>query len=473
MKTTIGRKEKQWRIWAVILLVVIAIAIYVYYTRNVTSAEVVEEPTLQTTTVRKGDIVITAVGRGNLMSGSEIALGFRSGGVLVDLAVAVGDEVTAGQVLARLDDTAVQIQVAQAELNLEQTQAKLETARNAITQTLEASQANLAAAQADYDSLVLESQHIGDQLTSARVNLEQAQEQLIFAQDAYNVTWDPARDWELSIKNRAAALENERAATLRALEKAKDDLEIARANYNLAVLNLDADSATHLARVKLLAAQQALDESLSGATVQTADWSVQQAELALAAAHLSLESATLYAPANGTIIAVSANAGDVLGTNPIITLADLSALQVRFYLEESDLSKVTVGNKVRVVFDALPDQEFSGQVTRIDPALVTVDGTLAIQGWATLVDVASQIMFPIGLTAEIEIIAGEAYKTLLVPVQALRELGPGQFAVFVVSESGELKLRPVEVGLRDFANAQILSGLEQGDVVSTGTVETE
>ena len=142
-------------------------------------------------------------------------------------------------------------------------------------------------------------------------------------------------------------------------------------------------------------------------------------------------------------------------------------------MEESDLDKVAVGNKVSVVFDALPDQEFPGSVVRVDPVLVTVDGTFAAQAWATLDVPDDQAALPAGLTAEVKVVAGEAYKTLLVPVQALRELAPGQFAVFVVDESGALKIRPVEVGLRDFANAQILSGLEQGEVISTGTVETE
>ncbi len=77
------------------------------------------------------------------------------------------------------------------------------------------------------------------------------------------------------------------------------------------------------------------------------------------------------------------------------------------------------------------------------------------------------------MSAEVEIIAGEAKNALLVPAQALRELAPGSYAVFVVQPDGQLKLTPVTVGLRDFANVQILSGLKAGDVVSTGTVETK
>ena len=146
---------------------------------------------------------------------------------------------------------------------------------------------------------------------------------------------------------------------------------------------------------------------------------------------------------------------------------------MRFYLEESDLERVAVGSKATIVFDALPTRQFAGQVARIHPTRVTVAGTPAIEAWATLETGEDEAPLPIGLTANVEVIAGEAYKTLLVPVQALRELAPGQYAVFVVTDGGELKLRPIEVGLRDFANAQVVAGLEQGEVVSTGTVATE
>jgi multidrug efflux pump subunit AcrA (membrane-fusion protein) len=58
-------------------------------------------------------------------------------------------------------------------------------------------------------------------------------------------------------------------------------------------------------------------------------------------------------------------------------------------------------------------------------------------------------------------------------VEALRELSPDEYAVFVMGSDGELTLRPVEVGLGDISFAEILSGLEPGDVVTTGIVETE
>ena len=72
------------------------------------------------------------------------------------------------------------------------------------------------------------------------------------------------------------------------------------------------------------------------------------------------------------------------------------------------------------------------------------------------------------MNVEVEVVAGEAQNALLVPVQALRELGEDQYAVFVVDADGELELRPVEVGLQDYVNAEIVSGLQRGEVVSVG-----
>jgi len=147
---------------------------------------------------------------------------------------------------------------------------------------------------------------------------------------------------------------------------------------------------------------------------------------------------------------------------------------VRFWVEEMDLISVEVGNPVNIVFGALPDYIFAGEIVSVDPALVTVEGTSAVQIWAS-VDLTSQpVNLLSGMTAEVEIVAGEAKGALLVPVQALRELTPGQYAVFVVKPNGngELEMRLVEVGLKDFVNAEILSGLEAGEVVSTGAGES-
>ena len=75
-----------------------------------------EEDELQTAPVRQGDITISATGAGTIVPAEEIVIGFNSGGVLQELLVGVGQEVQTGDVLARLDSTSAQQQVAKQEL---------------------------------------------------------------------------------------------------------------------------------------------------------------------------------------------------------------------------------------------------------------------------------------------------------------------------------------------------------------------
>lgn len=534
------KKRKIWPILIIVLLAAVGGGYIAYTNLSAPAVEATEEPQVQTTTVSRGDLLITADGTGTLTPAQEVKVGFATGGVLSEAPVKVGDQAQAGDVLARLDDTDARQAVAEAELQVAQAEATLSqqqdttAAEQAIAlneiqvsqaeaslasaqlklddlltwtpdeNAVELAQANLDAAQADYARIAARAEHTDDQLASARVNLEKAQATLSDAQAAYDTAWDPGRDWELGDPQRVTKLENERAATQRNLERAQLDLEVAQANYNLAVLEID-DSNLQNAWAKVVSAQKNLEDAQTGpdeneietariqvqqaelslaqtqlnleaAQVKIEDWDTTPAELALAQAQLKLETAQrnlaetiLLAPVSGTVMAVQAQVGESVSAGPIITLADLEEPQVLFWVEESDLMSVAPGNSVNIVFEALPDYIFPGEIVSVDPALVKVDGTPAVQSWASVDLSAHPVSLLSGMNADVEIVAGEALNALLVPVQALRELGPDQYAVFVVGANGELELRPVEVGLQDFVNVEIISGLKAGEVVSVGT----
>jgi multidrug efflux pump subunit AcrA (membrane-fusion protein) len=146
-------------------------------------------------------------------------------------------------------------------------------------------------------------------------------------------------------------------------------------------------------------------------------------------------------------------------------------LLVKFYMDETDLTGLAVGNKTIYTFNAYPETTLEGKVAVVEQSLQTIDGSPVVVVWGTLPDRPSFNLL-VGMTVDVEIIAGEAKGALLIPVQALKEITSGSYAVFTVQPDGTLKLTPVTIGLRDFANVEILSGLKAGDVVSTGTVET-
>jgi multidrug efflux pump subunit AcrA (membrane-fusion protein) len=171
-------------------------------------------------------------------------------------------------------------------------------------------------------------------------------------------------------------------------------------------------------------------------------------------------------------MSVDATVGEALSATSIITLADLKTPMLEVYLDETDLDKAVVGNEAEVVFDALPDRTFTGKVVSVSPGLETVQNTIAVKTLVQLDPESVDVNLPVGLNAAVDIISGQALNAVLVPVESLRDLGDGQYAVFVV-ENGEPVLRVVQVGLMDITSAEILSGLQAGETVTTGIVQTQ
>ncbi|MEN8098224.1 MAG: efflux RND transporter periplasmic adaptor subunit [Chloroflexota bacterium] len=494
----------------VFVLLVAGGGYYYYQNVHLPSQEPVEEETITTYKVGRGDLVITASGSGTLIPSNELSLGFRSSGVLVELMVQVGDEVEAGQVLARLDDADAQDQLSSAKINLQKNELTLANLVEDVGPVeLAAAEISLSSANAGLTKLTVEPTDM--ELLSAQENLKSAQERLSdlldgpdqsvvdaaeanvtlaeynvqIAQSAYDRIADQpgagatrqAMDlWQATTNYEKAVAEHQellQGAAAEDIADANSKIALAQAQMDALFEEPDADELA-AAEAKVTQAQTQFDELLAGASendLASAQLNVDQAQLNLQSARRTLDNTMLIAPSSGTVTAVAADVGESVGSGSIITLAGLDEPLVKFWVEEADLASVVRGNAVSFVFEALPDFTYSGIIESVDPVLVTVDGTPAVQSYASIDLSNHPISLLSGMNAEIEVIAGEAHNAILVPLQALREMGPGQYAVFVVDSSGELEMRIVEVGLKDFVNAEIKSGLEAGETVSLG-IET-
>ncbi len=534
MRRTIFRKRMLWIVLIALLLVGGGgYAAYAYWLAPQETTQ--QETTLQTAAVTVGDLSITVDGTGVLVPSTQLNLAFSSDGTVEELSVGVGDKVQAGDVLASIDDTDARKAVADAELavaqaektlkeardtasleqavaearfKVAQAEANLQTAKSNLDELLnwapdetevEIAKADLAVAQASYQNTVTKANMRDGQIASTRISLEEAVRSLQEAQTSYANAMDAARDWEKNI-------ESTRQNAAKALQKAQDNLEVAQANYDLAQIDTGAID-IQSARVKVLNAKTALEDlqtppdeqeiTTARVTVQEQEVALQQArldltdaekalaevdtmeaELSLQQAKLNLESAqkaldgtALVAPISGTVLEVNAMVGEAVSGTAIV-LADLDTPVVEFWVEESELDNVVVGNPVHIVFEALPDLTYDGKIVRVDPALVTVSSTSAVQAWASIDIAAHPARLLSDMNVEVEVVAGEAKNALLVPVEALRQVGDGQYAVFVVQADGALEMRSVEVGLKDYVNAEIRSGVQRGELVSTGTKTT-
>jgi HlyD family secretion protein len=462
------RKRVLISLIVLVLLAAVGGGGYWAYTRYFKRTSTTHAETTQTATVTHGDILITADGSGSVQPSDEKTVAFLNTGTVTEVDVQVGDKVKAGDVLAKMNTVDLDAAVREATYTLESARLALEKAQRKAEE--------------------------GTDLTVAAQNLENARLGIISAQGSYSSTlltdittqlqqakfWDDF--WQSELGDAWLALQKNPNS-----DKAKihyDDMgtRAAEAHANYLSLQQEADNNKVAAQRSLVSAQQSYVSALSSYNdvkysdpVKEAELTVLQAETKLTQAQEDQKNATLVAPITGTVTAVTIKAGTGIGTSDTadskgsIVISDLDTPEVLFYVEESDLSKVAVGNVVSMTFDAFGDRYFTGKVLRVEPALVTEGNTQALQVYASVDTPFEPATFLSGMSVGVTVIAQETLNAALVPLEALRELATGQYAVFVVKDDGTLELRLVQVGLKDLVNAAITSGVTPGEVVSLGT----
>jgi len=185
---------------------------------------------------------------------------------------------------------------------------------------------------------------------------------------------------------------------------------------------------------------------------------------------------------DGTVIYVSVEEGQTVNTNQstpsIIELAQLDVMTVKAQVSEADIIHVHSGQEVYFTILGSTGKRYSGVLRAIEPGptLLTGDDTTLTIGddeaiyYNALFDVENpnnELHF--GMTAQVSIVLERAEDALLVPAQALtRKPGPGNRWQVLVKQGDQAEPRDVEVGINNKIQAQILSGLEEGDEIVVG-----
>jgi len=487
MSSKLGKKHYPIALSVILILSAAGFAYYkmVYIPAQATNAAKLASQTIQTAVVQQGDLTIYARGTGTLIARDEIKLGFGTGGPISGLNVRIGDKVHKGDVLAvqgnreRLEVAVAADQISV--LNAKNALQVLEdnSAMMAAQAQLDLANATIALNTAEYHRFVQQQGNRANSFTiaAAQATLVLAQNELDRAMLEYNaVSGRPLNDPE-----RAQAQTN-LAAAQQIYDSAARRLEW-YAGQPTKSEQAQLDATVALAKARLAQAQREWEKVKDGpdpGQVALAKLQLASAEANLALSKRNLEASVIVAPMDGTILSVTAKVGDDI-SSPFISMADLSQRYLTISLDATNIDKITLGYKVEVIFDALPNQIFTGRVIQIDPNLYTPAGErIAAQtpGQITmvkgLVSLDKSAMTAIdnlslGMTATVDVIAGQAQGVILVPVEALHEQSPGKYAVFVI-ENGKQVPRPVEVGLMDSAYAEIKSGLKVGEIVVTSIV---
>ncbi len=217
---------------------------------------------------------------------------------------------------------------------------------------------------------------------------------------------------------------------------------------------------------------------------------IEQTESSLRADEANLNYARIFAPMSGTVVSITARQGQTLNANQqapiILRIADLSTMTVQTQVSEADVSRLRPGMEVYFTTLGGKERRWYGTLSRIEPT-PTVQNNVVLYNALFDVDNASRALMT-QMTAQVFFVVAAAKDALLVPMSALvadtarrapaangngtprpRQEGgerPARRAtVQIVGDDGSISAREVTVGVSNRIQAQIVSGLNEGERV--------
>jgi HlyD family secretion protein len=386
----------------------------------------------------------------------EASLAFQTGGFISVVPVEVGDQVEAGQTLAQVDTSDLELAVRQAEVSVRTAEAQLRQLQAPPSASdVAAAEAALASAKVAYRELLKGSD--ADQLAAARSQVDQARVQLEQAQAAYD-----------QVKGRPEVALLPQSVQL---QQATIAFEAAQAQYRVAAKSAN-EAQLAQAEAQIAQAQASLDRLREGPQaeqVEIAEAAVDQAKIALQQAQNRLEDARIVAPWPAIVTAVNVVEGALTqpGT-PAIQISDNSRYHLNVEVDEVDIAGIEAGQPVTIEIDALPERIIEGNVQSVAPAArIAPTGGVS---YDVRIDIDPQdAPLRSGMSATAAIVSNTRAAALLIPnraVQLERESGR-TFVERLVN--GEPQKTEVRLGLRDDQRAEVRDGLEQGDQLAIRT----
>ncbi|MCC6318687.1 MAG: efflux RND transporter periplasmic adaptor subunit [Gemmatimonadaceae bacterium] len=311
---------------------------------------------------------------------------------------------------------------------------------------------------------------------------------------------------EIDPQEYVAAVQRSEAA----LSSSRAQAAQARANHLQAQRNYDRSMEIRKTNAQLVAEEQieqlktTLEVNL--ALYESAQHNVDQSVAALRDARSKLSKTTILAPMSGRITRLVVEEGEtaVPGTfnkdaATLLTISDMSVLETKVKVDETDVSRISVGDSAVVQIDAFPDTTFLGKVVQISNSSVKAAAAGAQTDQAIDYEVTIQLLNPPpdtrpDFSTTAKVVTDVRDKVLSIPIIALtvrenESVGSGDSAVtvgrapqkevgkrdvegvFVVAADNKVTFRPVKVGIAGDRYFEVISGLSQGDKIVGGTYQ--
>jgi ABC exporter DevB family membrane fusion protein len=389
--------------------------------------------------VRVGNIRQTVAAIGRVEPFTEVTLANKIPGRIREVLVKEGDIVERGQVVIRFDD-------AEPAAGVRMSEARIRTAQADVRRAARA----LESARARW--VEVKSGARPQEIERARAEVAEARQKQQFSEVERN-----------------------------RMKRLLDGGYIARAQYDAEETNAE------VWRSRVRASQEALNLLLAGPKTETvaAAWAqvqeaeaelrraesqVHQAQAELGVARAALGSTLVEATVDGKVTRKLVEPGEAVDISmPLMILGDLQKIIVKAEVDESDVGKLSMGQKTEITADAYPGRVFPGKVYEIGQAVgkrkVRPEDPAKIQDMKVLetkIEVTEGAdELKLGMTVDVRILVSHRDKVLLMP-KRLVPTGAREATVRVAGPKGE-EPRVIRLASRDDENVEILAGLKEGD----------
>jgi HlyD family secretion protein len=464
------------------VLAALAVVAAVLYVRTVTKKPPVSP---RTVVARLGDMIVKVSETGTIEPVDKVDVKSKVAGRLLSIPIEEGEHVVKGQLIALVDRSLIDPQIASTRAQLASDEAHYE---QTIAQYILSEKQDQMAIEQSEAAVVSAKTHL-DVVSAGARSQQIAEDQQ--AVDRAKITLDDS----LRSQQRKAKL-------LQSGYIAQSDYDTAQVAVDTATSNLqsaqqalsldeagpraqdvaDAAAGVNTAQVNLASARINAEENLvKKFDIDQARATVQQTTNNLDQLLVNLDDTTIVAPSSGIVlkkykqeneIVQSATTGFSDSEAIVVTLGNRVCVDVD--INEIDIAKVRPNAAVKITIDALPGEAFDGTVASIAPASTNAfDSTGASSSSSN--DTISKFSVVIafnqsdsrlrpGMTANVDIISADHPSVLLLPLEALNFDG-NTGDVTVLTGDGKKVTKPIAIGLENDTDAEVVSGLSAGDRV--------
>jgi multidrug efflux pump subunit AcrA (membrane-fusion protein) len=441
--------------------VVVLLGGYFVYSKARGSSDQVHYVTAQ---VQKGMIASTVSASGNVSINSSAKVTSRVSGTVTNITVKVGDHVTKGEHLFDIINNSLDVNVSQSYASLEQARSSLSNAEasarqaqsdydNAVGQNGAPASANIAAlqaqvnaaitgvniAQSDYNSNP--SADNSQKLSSAQAQLAQAQSSLTKAEQQNQASGESA-----------SALGSKLGAAKSGVSAAEQNVAAAQASYNNQKLTADERTVT-----------APIDGTITAINVQNGGSSSGGSATSDSSGSSGSSGSSAGGGASGASAGSSSGSGS---SSAAMVIDDLNSEDATVQVSEVDVTRIAVGQKASLSFDAIDGLSLTGKVEQISAA-GTVSSGVVNYSVTVGFDTSDPRIKP-GMSVTADITTAVHQDVITVPNSALKSQGSSHYVQ--VMKNGSPVQQPVNIGIANDADTEITSGLNAGDTIVVQTI---